>query len=192
MEFNKINWEFSHNDEVDAIWKGTTEKGAVLYAIKRNHELQEITVRKVPKKERILTEFDIKLNKAKEFVKSLDRNTTFVMYEKSKRIRHYFYRNTNSNINLKNNGVNLRIYGWTIVAEVCNNGSNAVMNFYTSVCSKKDNFCKQIAIMEAFNNIPIYSINIPFQSFNDNLRIFNGVCKELLIYKIEKKAKLRI
>ena len=187
---NKVTWEFSHNNGLDAIWRGTTEKNVVLYAIKKDHELKEIEVREAPKKEKILTDVDIKINKAKDFVKGLDRSKTFVMYEKPAQLIHLVYGKKVTT--LEGNNSLIRLKGWTIVARLVELQDSVRMEFYSSIASKKDNFCKQVAIYEAFNNPAIYSINIPFQSFNDNLKIFTGICKELLIHKIEKKAKIRV
>jgi hypothetical protein len=191
---NKINWEYSHNDKNEAIWKGTTDKGAVFYGVKENHEIKDIKLSYVPKRERVLTDFDKKVQKAKDYINSLDRHQTFIMYEKLSYIRHfcYNYSDHRDTIELVNNDLQFRLYGWAIVARLVELDGVIRMEFYSSICSKKDLFCKQVAVYEAFKNTPIYSIHIPHQSFNDNLRIFNAICKASLIPRIEKKTKRRI
>lgn len=184
---NKITWTFSREEKGDYIYRGETSKGAVFYGIKDGDEIKDITLYSAPKRKKVITEFENKLDKAKLFVNSLNRDSTFVMYEKPK---EYFRKNTfdwNSMYDYD------RVYGWTICAKLIalNEASNSLV-FYSSLCSKKDKFCKNIAIYESFQNYPIYSITIPKQSFKDNHNLFIAICKSLLIPKIEKKAKIRI
>ena len=192
---NKIDWQYNRTEESDAIWKGTTEAGGEFWAIKKDHVLTNIIMRTSPKKAKILSLFEQKLNRAKEFVKTLDRSSVFVMYEKEqlyipkKMTCTEYYNSTDYTHDTL---PKLRLKGWTIVAKLVTLDNSVRMEFYSSVCSRKDNFCKQIAIHEAFENFCIYSVDVPYQSFNDNLRLFSGICKGLLIHKIEKKAKNRI
>ena len=187
---NPVTWEYCRRDELDDIWRGTTEVGGEFWAIKKDGFLLDIKMRVAPKKTKIIP-INNKYTKSKEFVKSLDRNNTFIMYEKLTNIvRGYIDRNFKI-VNLAKDKT-ARIYGWTIVARIVESEDSCRMEFYSSICSKKDNFCKNIGVYEAFNNPSIYSIVIPKQSFNDNLNVFTNICKGILIPRIEKKSKLRI
>jgi hypothetical protein len=183
---NKINWEFSHNVEGTPIWVGKTEKGAKLTAEKIDHEFKNITLVSAPEVPHTPTEEELKVISAREFLKEIPKDKLLVMYDKHVTVEEYLSESTYGfQVLSEKQG---RLYGWTIVA-IVNNGT---LDFYASVCSKHDRFCKVIGIKEALKNTPIFNMSISSSiNFKELNTIFVGIAKTILVPKIVKKCKRR-